>query len=67
MNRWNQLLELLDKLFGFIHIKNSSVKKLKQYYDEKINQHVFLIEYRCVIDENPKKTEHKKHEQRRIE
>jgi len=48
MNKDNQLLLSLDKVFGFEYIKNSSVKKLKQYFDEGRNEHVFIIEYRVV-------------------
>lgn len=48
MNKENQLLKSLDKLFGFEYIKSSSVKKLKQYFDEKRNEHVFINEYRVI-------------------
>ena len=48
MKKEKQLIKSLDNLFGFEYIKNSSVKKLKQYFDEKRNEHVFVIEYRVV-------------------
>ena len=48
MNKWNQLLKVLDTVFGFESNKNSSVKKLKQHYDEKRDEHVFVVEYRVV-------------------
>jgi len=60
MNKWNQLKTILNKTFGFAHIKKSSVKKTKQYYDEKSDEHVFVIEYRVMRDMNPKRTQHEK-------
>ena len=66
MNKWTKLQKILNLTFGFDHIKKSSVKKLKQFFDEKSDEHVFIIEYRCMIDRNPKKTEHEKSEVRRI-
>jgi hypothetical protein len=54
MNKWNKLLKMLDAVFGFESIKNSSVKKLKQYYDEKRDEHVFVVEYRVVKGNNDK-------------
>jgi len=65
MNKWNQLQALLNKTFGFEHIKKSSVKKIKQYYDEKSDEHVFLIEYRVTRDLNPKRTQHEKRKEQR--
>ena len=46
MTKQNQLLKLLDNVFGFEHIRNSSFKKIKQDFDEKQNEHVITIEYR---------------------
>ena len=46
MNKQNQLLELLNNVFGFEHIRNSSFKKIKQEFDEEQNEHVITIEYR---------------------
>ena len=46
MNKQNQLLELLDNMFGFESIRNSSFKKIKQEFDEEQNEHVITIEYR---------------------
>ena len=43
-----QLIQSLDNIFGFEYIKKSSVKKLKQYFDEKHHEHVFIIEYRVI-------------------
>ena len=49
MNKENQLLKLLDNVFGFEHIRNSTFKKVKQF-DEKLNEHVITIEYRVEIE-----------------
>ena len=38
----------LDVVFGFESNKKSSMKKLKQFYDEIRDEHVFVIEYRVV-------------------
>ena len=46
MNKQNQLLELLNNVFGFESIRNSSFKKIKQEFDEEQNEHVITIEYR---------------------
>jgi len=48
---------MLDQVFGFQHRKKSSVKKRRQGFDEKTNEHVFIIEYRVVKGEHsdPKK------------
>lgn len=67
MNKWNQLTAILNKTFGFEHIKKSSVKKTKQYYDEKSDEHVFVIEYRVMRDLNPKRTQHKKRIEQRAD
>ena len=58
MTKQNQLLKLLDNVFGFEHIKNSSFKKIKQEFDEKRNEHVITIEYRVVKgNKQPQKTD----------
>ena len=46
MTKQNQLLKLLDNVFGFEHIRNSSFKKVKQEFNQKRNEHVITIEYR---------------------
>ena len=48
MTHSKKLLAVLDKVFGFPYQQKSSVQKIKQYFDEKKNQHVFIIEYRVV-------------------
>jgi len=59
MNNWNQLLAMLDKTIGFPNRIDSTVKKVRQGYDEKKNEHVIYLEYRARVkpgtagNENP--------------
>ena len=46
MNKSNQLLALLDRVFGFPNKRRSTFRKLSQDFDEKTNEHVIWIEYR---------------------
>ena len=57
MTKWDRLLAQLDQVFGFTDRKKSSVKKRRQGFDEKTNEHVFIIEYRVIKGEHsdPKK------------
>ncbi len=48
MTKEKRLHKSLDDVFGFEYIKKSSVKKLKQYFDNSKNEHVIIIEYRVV-------------------
>ena len=49
MNKSNQLLALLDRVFGFPNKIRSTFRKLSQNFDEKTNEHVVLIEYRVSV------------------
>ena len=49
MNKSNQLLALLDRVFGFPNKIRSTFRKLRQDLDEKTNEHVILIEYRVSV------------------
>ena len=49
MNKSNQLLALLDRVFGFPTKIRSTFRKLRQDFDEKTNEHVILIEYRVSV------------------
>ena len=49
MNNWNQLLAVLDKTIGFPNRIDSTVKKVRQGYDEKKNEHVIYLEYRVRV------------------
>ena len=46
MNKWNGLLKMLDAVYGFDNQVKSSFKKIRQGFDEKTDEHVFIIEYR---------------------
>jgi hypothetical protein len=49
MNKSNQLLALLDRVFGFPNKIKSTFRKLSQSFDQKTNEHVILIEYRTSV------------------
>ena len=46
MNKWNQLLDTLDRVFGFEDKKKSTFRKIGHTFDERTNEHVITIEYR---------------------
>jgi hypothetical protein len=46
MNQWNQLIAVLDNVFGFQDKEKSNVRKIGQQFDENTNEHVFYLEYR---------------------
>jgi hypothetical protein len=46
MNKWNQLLSTLDRVFGFEDKKKSTFRKVGHTFDERTNEHVITIEYR---------------------
>jgi len=52
MTKWDRLLVALDKVFGFENRARSTVKKRRQLFDEKTNEHVFIIEYRVLRGEH---------------
>lgn len=45
MNSWNRLLAVLDETLGFPNWIDSTVKKARQVFDEKKNEHVTYLEY----------------------
>ena len=49
MNDWNRLLAVMDKTIGFPNRIDSTVKKVRQMYDEKKNEHVIYLEYRVRV------------------
>jgi len=58
MNGWNKLLAALDATFGLSNKAASKVKKLKQGFDNKTQEHVIWLEYRVrVNDAQPPKLE----------
>ena len=46
MTNWNKLLLMMDRVLGFGKKQSSSVRKVKQDFDEKSNEHVIWLEYR---------------------
>jgi len=49
MTTWNKLLAALDDTLGFPNKVSSRVRKLKQAYDNKKNEHVIWLEYRIRV------------------
>ena len=49
MNKSNQLLAWLDRVFGFPNKIKSTFRKVSQSFDQKTNEHVVLIEYRVTV------------------
>jgi hypothetical protein len=60
MNKSNQLLALLDRVFGFSNKIKSTFRKISQNFDEKTNEHVILIEYRVSVKGTMKSKPRKK-------
>ncbi len=48
MNKWNQLLQNMDAVFGFENKVKSTFRKVKQEFDGNANEHVITIEYRVM-------------------
>ena len=66
MNKWNQLLATLDKVFGMNNKERSTFKKISQDFDEKTNEHVIVIEYRVRVKGTVKSTPRKKSGQQHL-
>ncbi len=64
MNKWKTLLAALDQVYGFDDQAKSSMKKIKQGFDEKANEHVIVIEYRVMRGDNMKLTKKRQKERR---
>jgi hypothetical protein len=60
MNKSNQLLALLDRVFGFQNKIRSTFRKYSQNFDEKTNEHVIFIEYRVSVKGTMKRKPSKK-------
>ena len=50
MTTWNALLKSLDAAFGFPTRISSTVKKLRQGFDNTKQEHVIWIEYRVKVN-----------------
>ena len=66
MNKWNQLLATLDRVFGMNNKERSTFKKLSQDFDEKTNEHVIVIEYRVRVKGTVKSTPRKNSGRRQL-
>ena len=66
MNKWNQLLATLDRVFGMNNKERSTFKKLSQDFDEKTNEHVIVIEYRVRVKGTVKSTPRRKSGQQHL-
>jgi hypothetical protein len=66
MNKWNQLLATLDRVFGLNNKEHSTFKKLSQDFDEKTNEHVIVIEYRVRVKGTVKSTPRKQSGQQHL-
>ena len=66
MNKSNQLLVLLDRVFGFPNKIKSTFRKYSQNFDEKTNEHVILIEYRVSVKGTMKSAPRRKQQPNQI-
>lgn len=63
MNKWKTLLAALDQVYGFQNQVKSSIKKVRQGFDEKANEHIVIIEYRVMRGDNLKLSKKKRKEE----
>ena len=49
MTKWNKLLIVLDRVLGFPNKQSSTVRKVKQDFDETTNEHIIWLEYRTRV------------------
>jgi len=52
MNKWNNLLAVLDQALGFPNRQSSKVMKRTQGFDNKTQEHVIWLEYRVRVDDD---------------
>jgi hypothetical protein len=52
MNKWNNLLAVLDQALGFPNRQSSKVMKRTQGFDNKTQEHVVWLEYRVRVDDD---------------
>lgn len=50
LSNTDKLKIILDRMYGFEKQTKSTVKKVSQTYNEVLNEHVFLIEYRVMMN-----------------
>ena len=59
MTSWDKLLMMMDRVLGFENKTKSSVRKVKQVFDETTNEHVIWLEYRTRVDQGTKQKQSK--------
>jgi len=50
LSNTEKLKQILDRMYGFEKRTKSTVKKVSQSYNEIFNEHIFVIEYRVMMD-----------------
>jgi len=53
MKAIQKLLKALDQALGFPNKVESRITKIRQGFDPLRVEHVFLVEYRCRVDQGP--------------
>jgi len=43
---WDDLFAALDSTIGYLNKTSSTIKQVRQSYDDATNEHVILLEYR---------------------
>ena len=51
MYNYNRLLDALNGIFGFDDQVKSTFRKVRQFFDERTNEEVVIIEYRVRRDD----------------
>lgn len=55
MNNYNRLLDALNGVFGHNDQVKSTFRKVRQFFDERTNEEVVIIEYRVRRDDLSKR------------
>ena len=55
MNNYNRVLDALNGIFGYDDQVKSTFRKVRQFFDERNNEEVVIIEYRVRRDDLSKR------------
>ena len=55
MNNYNRVLDALNGIFGYDDQVKSTFRKVRQFFDERTNEEVVIIEYRVRRDDLSKR------------
>ncbi len=55
MNNYNRVLDALNGIFGYDDQVKSTFRKVRQFFDERTNEEVVIIEYRIRRDDLSKR------------